>query len=248
MQKTWKEKQQELRKDSKERLFNAKKEIEVALEHVKEMVGKELFIYPLWERWGRGNRLYNLFWWDIKIQPQYLIEALKQKDNEYTDILFLPYRITRREIGLLLSNRVKKGEEYIVNENSWGVKDHYPHLDFTTGNVHKEFNVESWDGKIKQVVLVKKKYNGHLGPRKAYKIDTWEPIEVSGDDFIIYKRGKGIDDEVNKIAVPKVCHFPQLLDHEFDEGDNVEALLEGLLKNVLDGNIKKPLEKNRMVL
>lgn len=233
MQKTWKEKQQELRKDSKERLFNAKKEIEVALEHVKEMVGKELFIYPLWERWGRGNRLYNLFWWDIKIQPQYLIEALKQKDNEYTDILFLPYRITRREIDLLLSNRVKKGEEYIVNENSWGVKDHYPHLDFTTGNVHKEFSVESWDGKIKQVVLVKKKYNGHLGPRYAYKIETWKPVEISGNDFLIYERKNKRKDEVTKIAVPKVCYYPILTGQECEEDKTVEELLKGLLKNIL---------------
>lgn len=233
MNKSWREMQKEMKRDRKEKLFNAKMEIEMALDNVRKMEEKDLFQYPLWERWGRGNRLYNFFWWDIKIETSYLQEMLRRKNNEYTDILFLPYKITNEEMSVLVSNCMDSGQECVLNEKYWGVKDYYPHLDFMTGNIHKEFNAKSWDGKIKQVVLAKKGFNSHLGPRYAYKIGTWKPVEISGNDFVIYERKNKIKDEVTKIAVPKVCYYPILTGQECEEDKTVEELLKGLLKNIL---------------
>lgn len=240
MDKIWRDKQKEIRNKNREKISNARNQIENAVYNLDDNRKKTIPINPLWlrTRWCNANQLYNLFWWEIKIQPQFLKEALKQTGNEYTNVLFLPYIITKTEMDLLISDC--KNEEYVVRMDNWGIKDRYPHLNYETGNIHKEFNAESWDGKIKQVVLVKKKKNGILGSRYAYMKRKWEPLDVNKKDFFIFKKeGKEKANCINKIAIPKICHYPQLMSLECCEDTEVKELLDGLLENILDKNTLK---------
>lgn len=190
---------------------------------IQQIKANNLFV-RISMRWGQGERLYTYFWWDIKIDSN----CLKDEFRDYTDILLMPYRITADVIDKIRDKDMKEVEDekniVIVKEDAWGIKENTTHLDPLTGNVHPaEWNFEEWDGVIKQLILVKKKDNGHLGPRIA---KNHQEIELHKKHLECIEYIKG----TTRIAVPAKCYYPEIFSDQTDE--DINKMLENMLKNI----------------
>lgn len=183
-----------------------------------------------------------MFWWDIRINS----EILSEEYREYTDIILSPDRIDL-EIINSISCGMKKNQEklIIVNSGSWGIKKGLDHIDITTGNIHREdwtqkiwggnWEKLTWDGKIKQLILVKNKNNGHLGPRIAFARGNERTGYEGNEDYLIFQRDGNVRKTwISKVVVPKKCYYPQVFDVSKTDED-----LCCMIRNILDGITKK---------
>lgn len=208
------------------------------LQKTSEKICNEVQLYDTFiqinERWGVGETLFDFFWWDIKINST----KLGKKYSKYTDIILSPDRIDKNIVNNI--GNVKKGNIIIVNSDSWGIKAKVDHIDVTTGNIHRKDWTKNmwggnrdeltWNGKIKQLILVTEEGNGHLGPRIAYAKGEENTRYEDDLDYIIYQKCNNIrKDWISKVVVPKKCYYPQIFEEAKDDEDVCK-----MLKNMLE--------------
>lgn len=166
------------------------------------------------------NDLRNLFWWNIKINPEFI----KEKYVGYTNILLTPYRI-------------------MVSDNSLvniGNGNPFPQIDIFTGNIHVDYDIFKWVdecqngmNEVRQVVLVGPASEGGKDPGPKWGVFD--------------KQGQFLDEEMNlydnsyvTIAVPKGCYYPQILDVT-EHCEDVCGLLQGLFDEIMEESKIKEL-------
>lgn len=211
----WAEKQREWK--ANKRFTNLRQK---ALDHIREAVNTGFVEAEVKETWARSNNLAGLFWWQIRINPA----CLKEELQEYTHILCMPYCVTledaRKALGIIEEENEMNNMHYMQQKgsNGWGISGNFPHIDPFTGNIHIAFDPMEWDGKIHQLILVKRRSNSHLGPALIGKtnaefhqyVDTGEK---QNGNYIIYDNGKR-----SGVVVPQDCYYP-MLDSNSEEND-----------------------------
>lgn len=166
------------------------------------------------------NDLRNLFWWNIKINTEFV----KDKYVGYTNILFTPYRITLSDNNLV----------------NIGNGTPFPQIDTNTGNIHVFFDIFKWIEEyrngmqgISQVVLVGPALDGGKDPGPKWGVFNKQG-QFSNDEMNIYA------DKNKTIYVPKGCYYPRVLD-ETVHCEDVYGLLKGLLDEIMEESKIKEL-------
>jgi len=166
------------------------------------------------------NDLRNLFWWNIKINTEFI----KDKYVGYTNILFTPYRIMLSDNSLV----------NIGNGNP------FPQIDTSTGNIHVDFDIFKWilecrNGMrgINQVVLVGPALAGGKDPGPKWGVFNKQG-QFSNEEMNLYSNN------IETIYIPKGCYYPQVLD-ESGHRENLCGLLQGLLNEIMEESKIKEL-------
>lgn len=218
---------------NEEREFKVNTGTDYKLEEVKDLLKKQLkAVQP---RHGMGC-FKDLFWWQLEIKPK----MLKGKYQNYNSILLMPYAVTLNDIYKLTVSKeenIDKISIHIednniivqVHDDRRGNKEYKSNIDFITGNIHVEFDIEKWfkNPCIKQVILAKG--INHPGPNILRDLDKLKRQEIKNSitDAFIFKNKR------STIIIPKKCYFPSIEDNNNNEANySVEELLDGLIENI----------------
>lgn len=204
-----------------------------ALDHIREAVNTGFVEAEVKETWARSNNLAGLFWWQLRINPA----CLKEELQEYTHILCMPYRVTledaKEALGITDDGNEMNNMHYIKQKgsNGWGISENLPHINPSTGNIHIAFDPMKWDGKIHQLILVKRRSNSHLGPALIGKMNSefhqYVDTAKKNGNYIIYDNGKR-----SGVVVPQDCYYP-MLGSNFDETEqDLSNMIEAFQKQI----------------
>lgn len=225
----WAEKQKEWKADEPFTDLRQK-----ALDHIRKAVNTGFVEAEVKETWARSNNLAGLFWWQLRINPSYLKEELQ----EYTHILCMPYRVTledaKEALGIIEEENEMNNMHYIKQKgsNGWGISENLPHIDPSTGNIHIAFDPMKWDGKIHQLILVKRRSNSHLGPALIGKMNSEftqyvDAGEKDNGNYIIYDHGKR-----SGVVVPQDCYYPMLGSKSDETEQDFSDMFEAFQKQI----------------
>ena len=170
------------------------------------------------------GRFEKFFWWQVELDSK----LLNKNYEQYTHLLFLPYRVAGNEffeeqkkcfVKSKSHNLFVIRREHEKCERIWkrdGNNDE--NIDSFTGNIHVDFKCLKWcsNPKILQVVLVKKQPK-QFGCRSGKIERNWEKFAESFDENVEYNVFQYATVYYKKaiqkyIKVPKACHFPEIDD------------------------------------
>lgn len=223
------------KKQCKAQIEDPKENIKVQIKKARENIDENKQYFLKCRRSTGKGQFSNLFWWMITLNTERLKEEYKK--SGYVALLLTPYIADYSTFNMLFDSAHKLIKATDIDAKIyWGKtkEEPLPHIDSTTGNFHVEFDENQWDGKIKQIRLVRNTAKGssvHYGPR----LDDNDKKQFAQDELltltadILVKESREIKEE--KIYVPKVCYHPRV-----DEPASCEDItdIEAALKNMID--------------